>query len=64
MTQIDVDYDKKFLKEKRKLQRKCPSLESDFEDFKRALIVDIKYNNYAVLPVMTNIFALQVWMIV
>lgn len=42
MTPIDVDYDKKFLKEKRKLQRKCPSIENDFEVFKRALMVDIQ----------------------
>ncbi len=48
MTQIDVDYHKKFLKEKRKLARKCPSIEGDFEDFKKALMVDIKYNNYTV----------------
>ena len=48
MAQIDVDYHKKFLKEKRKLARKCPSIEGDFEDFKKALMVDIKYNNYTV----------------
>lgn len=48
MTQIDIGYTKKFIKEKKKLARKCPSIESDFEDFKQALKVDIKYNNYSV----------------
>jgi len=48
MTQINVGYHKKFLKEKRKLSRKCRSIEGDFEDFKKALMVDIKYNNYTV----------------
>ena len=30
------------------LPRKCPSIEGNFEDFKKALMVDIKYNNYTV----------------
>ena len=48
MTQIDVVYDKKFIKEKKKLARKCPSIENDFEIFKKALMIDIEYNNYSV----------------
>ena len=48
MTQIDVGYHKKFLREKMKLARKCTSIEGDFENFKKALMVDIKYNNYTV----------------
>lgn len=48
MTQINVGYHKKFIKEKRKLSRQCRSIEGDFEDFKKALMVDIKYNNYVV----------------
>lgn len=48
MTQIDVEYHKKFLREKRKLARKCRSIDSDFEDFKTALITDIIYHDYTV----------------
>ena len=48
MTKINVDYHKKFLKEKRKLTQQCRSIDEDFEDFKKALITDIKYNNYTV----------------
>jgi len=31
MTQIDIGYTKKFIKEKKKLARKYPSIESDFK---------------------------------
>lgn len=48
MTQIDVVYHKKFLKEKKDLARKCRSIEGDFEDFKTALITDIIYHDYTV----------------
>ncbi|MBQ9161312.1 MAG: hypothetical protein IJ122_08360 [Methanobrevibacter sp.] len=48
MNQIEVDYDKKFLKEKRKLQSKCTSLEKDFERFEKALKIKIKENDYKV----------------
>ena len=48
MTQIDIEYHKRFLREKRKLMREYPSIENDFEDFKTALITDIRYNNYSV----------------
>lgn len=33
MNSIEVYYDKKFLKEKRKFQRICPSIERDFNRF-------------------------------
>lgn len=49
MTQIEVDYDKKFLKEKRKFKRKCPSIENDFRRLEIALKTKIKDNNYKVL---------------
>ncbi len=48
MSQIDTDYHKKFLKEKRKLARKCPSIDDDFKKFENALKTDITYNNYVV----------------
>ena len=35
-------------KKKKKLARKCPSIENDFEIFKKALMIDIEYNNYSV----------------
>ena len=48
MSQIDVDYHKKFLKEKDKLERRCPSIHNDFEVFLKTLKTDIIYNNYNV----------------
>ena len=48
MTQIDVVCHKKFIREKKALARTCKSIESDFEDFKTALITDIIYHDYTV----------------
>ena len=48
MNQIEVEYDKKFLKEKRKFQGKCPSINSDFKRFEKALKVKIQDNQYMV----------------
>ncbi len=48
MSQIDVEYHKKFLKEKDKFERICPSIEKDFEIFLKTLKTDIIYNNYNV----------------
>lgn len=45
---ITIKYHKKFLKEKRKLARKCPSIDKDFERFLQALKIDIQYNNFEV----------------
>lgn len=51
MTLIKIEYDEKFIKELKKLTRKCPSLKKDFERFEKSLITDIKFNN---LEVPTN----------
>ncbi len=48
MSQIDVGYHKKFLKEKDKFVKICPSIEGDFEVFLDILKTDIIYNNYNV----------------
>lgn len=48
MNQIEIDYDKRFLKEKRKFNRRCPSIENDFKRFEKALKTDLKYNNYLI----------------
>lgn len=45
MSLIDVKYHNKFLKEKSKLSKKCPSIEKDFNRFLKSLITDIQYNN-------------------
>ena len=42
--QIEIGYDKRFLKEK----RKCPSIDEDFERFEKALKVDLKDNDYKI----------------
>ena len=42
--QIEIGYDKRFLKEK----RKCPSIDEDFKRFEKALKVDLKDNNYKI----------------
>ena len=64
MTQIDVGYHKKFLREKMKLARKCTSIEGDFENFKKALMVDIKYNNYTVPTGNDKYFRIAGWITV
>ena len=46
--QIEIGYDKRFLKEKRKFKRKCPSIDEDFERFEKALKVDLKDNDYKI----------------
>ena len=46
--QIEIVYDKRFLKEKRKFKRKCNSIDEDFERFEKALKVDLKDNNYKI----------------
>lgn len=46
--QIEIGYDKRFLKEKRKFKRKCPSIDEDFKRFEKALKVDLKDNNYKI----------------
>lgn len=46
--QIEIGYDKRFLKEKRKFKRKCNSIDEDFERFEKALKVDQKDNNYKI----------------
>ena len=48
MNQIEVRYDKKFLKEKRKFKRKCTSIENDFKRFEIALKIKIIDNNFKV----------------
>ena len=48
MNQIEIGYDKRFLKEKRKFNRKCPSIDDDLKRFEKALKVDIKDNNYQI----------------
>ncbi len=48
MNQIDVNYDKKFLKEKRKFKSKCPSIDRDFKRFEIALKIKIQDNNFKV----------------
>ena len=48
MSQIDVDYHKKFKKEMEKFKKKCPSIQNDFEVFLQTLKTDIIYNNYTV----------------
>lgn len=48
MNQIEVGYDKRFLKEKRKFNRKCPSIESDFKRFEKALMVDLEDTDYKI----------------
>ncbi len=48
MNQIEVEYDKKFLKEKRKFKRKCTSIEKDFKRFEIALKIKIMDNNFKV----------------
>ena len=48
MNQIEVEYDKKFLKEKRKFQGKCPSINNDFKRFVKALKIRIQDNQYIV----------------
>lgn len=53
MNQIEIDYDKRFLKEKRKFSRKCPSIDDDFKRFEKALKVDIEDNDYKI-PLTTN----------
>lgn len=53
MSQIEVDYHKKFLKEKRKFRSKCPSIDRDFNRFEIALKIKIQDNNYEV-PVDNN----------
>ena len=46
--QIEIGYNKRFLKEKRKFKRKCPSIDEDFERFEKALKVDLKDNDYKI----------------
>lgn len=46
--QIEIAYDKRFLKEKRKFSRKCSSIDGDFKRFEKALMVDLEDNNYKV----------------
>ena len=46
--QIEIGYDKRLLKEKRKFKRKCHSIDEDFERFKKSLKVDLKDNNYKI----------------
>ena len=53
MKTIDVYYDKRFLKEKKKFHNICPSIENDFKRFEIALKVQIKDNKYTV-PVDNN----------
>ena len=48
MNQIEIGYDKHFLKEKRKFNRKCPSIEEDFKLFEKALKVDLEDNDYQI----------------
>ena len=48
MSPIEVKYHKKFLKEKRKLSKKCSTFDNDFKRFVKALITDIKYNDFKV----------------
>lgn len=45
---IEIDYDKRFLKEKNKFKRKCPSIDDDFKLFEKALKIDLKDNNYKI----------------
>ena len=48
MNQIEIGYDKRFLREKRKFNRKCSSIDLDFKRFEKALIVDLEDNNYKI----------------
>lgn len=48
MNQIEMGYDKKFLKEKRKFKNKCPSLDKDFKRFEIALKIKIQENDFMV----------------
>ena len=48
MSQIEVGYDKKFLKEKRKFKSKCPSIDKDFKKFEIALKIRIQDNEFTV----------------
>lgn len=48
MNQIEVRYDKKFLKEKRKFLSKCTSIDTDFKRFEKALKIKIQDNGYKV----------------
>lgn len=59
MSQIEVDYDKSFLKEKRKFKRKCPSIDKDFERFEIALKIKIEDNDYVVPEDKKHIFQIS-----
>ena len=48
MNQIEAVYDKKFLKEKLKFKRKCPSIDNDFKRIEIALKTKIEDNNFKV----------------
>lgn len=43
----------KFIKEVRKIHKKCPSIYDDLETFKKAVEIDLRNNNYQI-PTNTN----------
>ena len=59
MNSIEVYFDKKFIKEKNKFKRICPSIESDFNRFLTSLKIQIQENDYRVPVDNENIYRIS-----